>query len=158
MVLHKMPKSGMFLSELFKEFDELMKEEVHLAVEKLQARGFLDVLPNEGLVLTKAGELLKEAVSSIPEGLGNPINPFMFRIVEAIAKVGSFYVKEEKVRILPKQFEEVEKMTGLDHETFINELSLLRLIGILGQNSLHKSGLSLLKAVEEIQKGAIKEV
>ena len=152
MVLHKIPKAGMFLSELFNEFDEVLKEEVHLAVEKLQARGFLDVLPNEGLVLTKAGELIKEAVSSVPEGLSNPVNPFMFRIVEAIAKVGNLYVKEEKVRILPKQFEEVEKMTGLDHDTFLNELSLLRLIGILGQNSLHKSGLALIKAVEEIQK------
>ncbi|AAC06921.1 DUF505 domain-containing protein [Aquifex aeolicus] len=158
MVLHKIPKAGMFLSELFKEFDEVMKEEVHLAVEKLQARGFLDVLPNEGLVLTKAGELIKEAVSSVPEGLGNPVNPFMYRIVEAISKVGNLYVKEEKVRILPKQFEEVEKMTGLDHETFLNELSLLRLIGILGQNSLHKSGLALLKAVEEIQKTPVEEV
>ncbi len=154
MVLHKIPKAGMFLSELFGEFEENMKEEVHLAVEKLQARGFLDVLPNEGLVLTKAGELIKEAVSSIPEGLGNPINPFMFRIVKAISEVGNLYVKEEKVRILPKQFEEVEKRTGLDHETFLNELSLLRLIGILGQNSLHRSGLALLKAVEEIQKEA----
>ncbi|NPA32473.1 MAG: DUF505 domain-containing protein [Aquificae bacterium] len=157
-VLHKIPRAGMFLSELFKEFDEVLKEEVHLAVEKLQARGFLDVLPNEGLVLTRAGELIKEAVSSIPEGLGNPINPFMFRIIEAISKVGNLYVKEEKVRILPKQFEEVERMTGLDHETFLNELALLRLLGIVGQNSLHKSGLSLLKAVEEIQKGAIEEV
>ncbi|NPB06044.1 MAG: DUF505 domain-containing protein [Aquificae bacterium] len=150
-VLHKIPKAGMFLDELYAEFDETMREEVHLAVEKLQARGYLDVLPNDGLVLTRAGELIKEAVSSVPEGLGNPVNPFMFRIIKAIYEVGSLYVKEEKVRILPKQFEEVEKKTGLDHETFVNELALLRLLGILGQNSLHKSGLALLKAVEELE-------
>ncbi len=158
MVLHKIPFAGMFLSELFNEFEDVMKEEVHLAVEKLQARGFLEVLPNEGLVLTKAGRLIKEAVSSVPEGIGNPVNPFMFRIIEAIYRVGNLYVKEEKVRILPKQLEEVEKLTGLDHETFLNELSLLRLMGIVGQNSLHSSGLKLIEAVKDIQKEPLKEL
>ena len=157
MVLRRIPKSGMFLSELFASFDEVLKEEVHLALEKLQARGLLDILPNEGLLLTRAGELMKEATSPIPEGIVNPINPLLYKIVEAIAKVGTLYVKEEKIRVTPKQLKEIRKLTGLDEETFSSEIALLRVAGLLGQNSLLKSGIKLIEAVKEIQREYHKE-
>ena len=148
MVLHKIPAYGMFLDDLYKEFDETLKEEVWYAVNKLEARYILDILPNEGLALTEAGKLLKKALAGVPEGIANPINPVIVRILEALRKVGNLYVKEQRVRILPKNWEEAIRLSGLDKETFEKELAVARLAGYVGKTSLHESALEILKAVE----------
>ena len=152
MVLHKIPEYGMFLDELFKEFDETLKEEVQYAVNKLEARYILDVLPNNGIRLTEAGKLLKKALSGVPEGIANPINPVIVRILQAIKQVGNLYVKEKRVRILPKNWEEAIKLSGLDKETFEKEIAVARLAGFIGRTSIHESGLEVLEAVELMNK------
>ena len=152
MVLHKIPEYGMFLDELFKEFDETLKEEVQYAVNKLEARYILDVLPNNGIRLTEAGKLLKKALSGVPEGIANPINPVIVRILQAIKQVGNLYVKEKRVRILPKNWEEAIKLSGLDKETFEKEIAVARLAGFIGKTSIHESGLEVLEAVELMNK------
>ncbi|WP_457643696.1 DUF505 domain-containing protein [Persephonella sp.] len=152
MVLHKIPEYGMFLDELFKEFDETLKEEVQYAVNKLEARYILDVLPNNGIVLTEPGKLIKKALSGVPEGIANPINPLIVRILQAIKQVGNLYVKERKVRILPRNWEEALKISGLDKETFEKEIAVARLAGFIGRTSIHESGLEILEAVELLNK------
>ncbi|RMD45487.1 MAG: DUF505 domain-containing protein [Aquificota bacterium] len=152
MVLHKIPEYGMFLDDLFKEFDETLKEEVQYAVNKLEARYILDVLPNNGIVLTEPGKLIKRALSGVPEGIANPINPVMVRILQALKEVGNLYVKESRVRILPKNWEEAIKLSGLDKETFEKEIAVARLAGFIGRTSIHESGLEILKAVDLLNK------
>jgi len=152
MVLHKIPEYGMFLDELFGEFDETLKEEVQYAVNKLEARYILDVLPNNGMVLTEPGKLIKKALSGVPEGIANPINPLIVRILQAIKQVGNLYVKEKRVRILPKNWEEALKISGLDKETFEKEIAVARLAGFIGRTSIHESGLEILEAVELLNK------
>jgi len=152
MVLHKIPEYGMFLDELFKEFDETLKEEVQYAVNKLEARYILDVLPNNGLVLTEPGKLIKKALSGVPEGIANPINPLIVRILQAIKQVGNLYIKEKRIRILPKNWEEALKISGLDKETFEREIAVARLAGFIGRTSIHESGLEILEAVELLNK------
>ena len=152
MVLHKIPEYGMFLDELFKEFDETLKEEIQYAVNKLEARYILDVLPNNGIRLTEAGKLLKKALSGVPEGIANPINPVIVRILQAIKQVGNLYVKEKRVRILPKNWEKAIKLSGLDKETFEKEIAVARLAGFIGKTSIHESGLEVLEAVELMNK------
>ncbi|WP_457642304.1 DUF505 domain-containing protein [Persephonella sp.] len=148
MVLHKIPEYGMFLEDLFKEFDETLKEEVQYAVNKLEARYVLDILPNNGLRLTEPGKLIKKALSGVPEGIANPINPAIVRILQAIKEVGNLYVKEKKVRVLPKNWEEAIKKSGLDKETFEKEIAVARLAGFIGKTSIHESGLDILEAAE----------
>ena len=148
MVLHKIPEYGMFLEDLFNEFDETFKEEVQYAVNKLEARYILDILPNNGIRLTEAGKLLKKALSGVPEGIANPINPLIVRILQAVKQVGNLYVKEKKVRILPKNWEEAVKISGLDKDTFEKEIAVARLAGFIGKTSIHESGLEILEAVE----------
>lgn len=152
MVLHKIPEYGMFLNEVFKEFDETFKEEVQYAINKLEARAILDVLPNEGIVLTEAGKLIKKALSGVPEGVANPINPVMVRILKAIKEVGNLYVKERKVRILPKNIKEAIKISGLDEDTFEKEIAIARVAGYIGKTSLHESALDILEAIELINR------
>lgn len=148
MVLHKIPEYGLFLDELFKMFDETLKEEIQYGVNKLEARGILDVLPNNGIVLTEAGKLIKRALSGVPEGIAHPLNPIMVRILVAIKQVGNLYEKEQKVRILPKNWQEAIKISGLDPETFNNEVHLARIAGYIGKTSITEAGLDILKALE----------
>ncbi|NPA12472.1 MAG: DUF505 domain-containing protein [Aquificae bacterium] len=152
MVLHKLPERGMFIQDVFKQFDETLKEEVQYALNKLEARGIVDVLPNDGLVLTEAGKLIKKALSGVPEGIANPINPLIVRILQAIKEVGNLYIKEKRVRILPKNWEEAIRLSGLDKETFEKEIAVARLAGFIGKTSIHESGLEILEAVELLNK------
>ena len=148
MVLHKLPETGYFLEDIYNEFDETLKEEVQYAINKLEARYYLDVLPNEAIVLTEPGKLIKKALSGTPEGIAHPINPVIVRILQALKEVGNLYVKEEKVRILPKNWEEAIKLSGLDKETFEKEIAIARLANLIGKSSINEGGLLVLKAAE----------
>ncbi len=152
MVLKNIPEKGMFLYELFNQFDETLKEEVQYAVNKLEARYILDVLPNDAIVLTDAGKLIKRALSGTPEGIANPINPLIVRILQAIKEAGNLYIKERKVRILPKNWEKAIKISKLDPETFNKELAVMRLAGFIGKTSITEAGMDILEAVELINK------
>ena len=152
MVLKKIPEKGMFLDELFNEFDETLKEEVQYAVNKLEARYVLDVLPNEAIMLTEPGKLIKRALAGTPEGIANPINPIIVRILQAIKEAGNLYVKERKVRILPKNWEKAIRISGIDPETFNKELAVMRLAGFIGKTSITEAGMDILEAVELLNK------
>jgi hypothetical protein len=147
-VLHKIPAKGFFLKDVYAQFDETWKEEVTYALNKLEARGYLNILQNEAVVLTEVGQLIKEALAGVPEGVAQPLTPIAVRILEALRKVGNLYVKEERVRILPKNIEEALRLTGLDKETFDKELVVLRVAGLVGKTSINKAGLQVLKALE----------
>ncbi|HID79115.1 MAG TPA: DUF505 domain-containing protein [Aquifex aeolicus] len=147
-VLHKIPSKGFFVEDVYAQFDENWKEEVTYALNKLEARGFLNILQNNAVVLTPAGELIKEALAGVPEGVAQPLTPTAVRVLEALRKVGNLYVKEEKVRILPKNIEQALKLSGLDKETFEKELVVLRVSGLIGRTSVNKAGLQVLKALE----------
>ncbi len=152
MVLHKLPESGYFLEDIFNEFDETLKEEVQYAINKLEARFYLDVLPNDGIVLTEPGKLIKKALSGTPEGVAHPTNPLVVRILQALKQVGNLYVKEQKVRILPKNWEEAIKISGLDPETFKKEIEVARMAGLIGKSSINEAGLMILEAAELLNK------
>ncbi|MDM7273505.1 DUF505 domain-containing protein [Sulfurihydrogenibium azorense] len=152
MVVHRIPEQGMFLGDLFKEFDETLKEEVEYALNKLEARGIINILPNESIEFTSAGSLIKRALAGVPEGIEFPINPVMVKVLQAIREVGNLYVKESKVRILPKNWKEAIKISNLDPETFGKELEVARIAGFIGKTSLHESGLQVLEAAELLSK------
>ncbi len=149
-ILHKVPERGFLVDDVYSQFDETLKEEVEFGLNKLEARGFLDILPNNAVVLTEAGKLIKKATSGVPEGIGNPVNPLIVRILEALSKVGNLYVKESRVRILPKNWEEAIRISGLDKETFEKEIEVARMANFIGKSSINEAGLMILKAYELI--------
>ena len=152
MVIHKTPEQGMFIEDLYREFDETLKEEIEYALNKLEAKGIINILPNNGIEFTPAGSLIKKALAGVPEGIEFPINPVMVRVLQAIKEVGNLYVKESKVRILPKNWKEAIKASNLDPETFEKELEVARVAGFIGKTSLHESGLQILEAAELLNK------
>jgi len=152
MVLKAIPEKGLFLEDLYNKFDETLREEIEYAVNKLEARYVLDVLPNEALMLTEPGKLIKKALAGVPEGIGNPVNPIIVRILQAIKEVGNLYIKEKRIRILPRNWEQAIRLSGLDPETFNKELTVMRLAGFIGKTSVTEAGMEILEAAELINK------
>ncbi len=149
-VLHKIPERGFFVKDVYEQFDETWKEEVEYALNKLEARGYIDILQNEAIILTEPGKLIKRALSGTPEGFGNPITPLAVRVLEALRKVGTLYEKERKIRVLPKNFKEAMKLSGLDPESFERELVILRASNLIGKSSINEAGLLILEALEKL--------
>ncbi|WP_297447068.1 DUF505 domain-containing protein [Desulfurobacterium sp.] len=149
-VLHKIPDNGFFVDDLYEYFDETWHEEIEYAVNKLEARGYIDILPNRAIVLTEVGRLIKRALAGTPEGFANPITPLGVRVLDALRKVGTLYVKEQKIRVLPKNLKEAIKLSGLDERTFGEELLILKKANLVGKNSINEAGLLILEAFDRL--------
>ncbi len=106
------------------------------------------------MVETSAGELLDRALAGVPEGFGNPVNPVLFRVVEALCQVGTLYVKEQRVRILPRNVEEAIRRSGLPPQVFENALEAARVAGYVGRTSVNEAGLLLLEVGRLMNPGA----
>jgi len=80
-VFKKIPSQGMTVDELLAEArDEAEKHDMEMALNLLEARGFIEILPDGNIVETEAGELMDKAMSGVPAGFGAPINPVMYRV------------------------------------------------------------------------------
>jgi hypothetical protein len=147
-VLHKIPATGFFVEDVYAAFDETLREEVTYGLNKLEARGIIELLPNDAVILTEAGALIKRALSGTPESFGNALNPLVVRVLDALHRVGNLYVKEQKVRILPKNIKKAIEISGLDPETFDKALTVARNARFIGHTSINEAGLDILEAYE----------
>jgi uncharacterized protein len=98
-------------------------------------------------VRAKLGDRLAKAVVGALE-LAYPVTPAIVRLLLAVRQVGeSLYVKEEKVRTPPKQWEEVERLTGLGPQEFQETVQLARLGNYLGKANLTEAGKEVLEVL-----------
>ncbi len=153
LVFQTIPESGMTVDEVYEILQKRGEEpeRIRWALEKLEARHLIEILPDGNVVETEAGKLLDRALSGVPQGFGNPVNPLMVRVLSALREVGTLYVKERKVRVLPRNIKEAWKRSGLSKEAFDDALKAARVSGFVGKNSVTTAGLLVLEATEAMQ-------
>ena len=149
-VLATIPARGISTEELFALVGEGKRRRFKWALEKLEARHLINLLPDGNIMETEAGELLDRAVSGVPKNFGHPINPLIYRVLKALAEVGTLFVKEKRIRILPKNIKEALKKSGLPKEVFDEVLKAARHAGFVGKNTITEAGYLVLQAVEKM--------
>ena len=154
LVFRAIPERGMTVPELVEALKKEAGSEARVlwALNKLEARRLVEVLPDGNIVETEAGVLLDKALAGVPVGAGFPVTPLLVRVLQALKEVGTLYVKERRVRILPRNLAEAQKRSGLSGEAFADALEMARALGYVGQNSLNEAGLALLEAVEAMNR------
>ena len=143
--------TGIYLDDLMTYLKDYSKEEVIQLLEKLDARGMVNFFPNDMIMLTEPGKKVKHATSGISGDIKYPVTPFVIDVLRALLQVGSLYVKERKVRILPDNWKKALKLLKMDMDTFENTLTLLRRAGYIGKDAVNENGLLLIEASEMLE-------
>ena len=151
-VLSKISEENpLYIGEYMKG-DEEERVRIRKAIELLDAKGFVEILPTGIVVLTEAGVYMKRALAGVTSGFGNPVTPHLIRVLKAIREVGTLYEREKKIRVRPDRWKKVEKLSGLDPETFSDVLRVARMAKFIGTNTLTQAGYYLLMALDELNK------
>lgn len=150
-ILRRIPGRGATVEEIHAALDgSFGAERVRWALEKLEARGLVDVQVDGTVVETEVGAMLDRALSGVPPGVAVPVDPLVVRVLAALRQVGTLHVKERKVRIEPEAWREAKRLSGLSGEAFENALERLRAAGLVGRSGINEAGLLVLEAAERL--------
>ncbi len=116
-----------------------ISEDILVALDKLESRGYVKTTPIGYITLTDTGKLLKEILIGVENGIATPISPALVKVLKAIKELRTDDIRE------------IVNYTKLDVETVKKMIILARRAKYLGRGfSLTSSGEKLLDILKKI--------
>ncbi len=150
-ILRKIPyTTGVYLEDLRQWLPQFEEEQLIQLLEKLDARGMIHLYPNDMVKLTPVGRLVKQATAGLAGRFKYPVTPDIIEVLRKLKEVGTLYVKERKVRILPENWKQALKKLEMDEATFQDTLEMLHHARYISKTGITEAGLLLLEADEQM--------
>ncbi len=146
LILKRLPETKSVDKKLIIDSFKRYAEDIVIALDKLETRGYIKTTPVGYIVITEIGEMIKRAIMGVEKGIATPINPPLITVLKAVKELGT----DDVAKLVNK--------TKLDIDTVKTALILARKAKYLGKGySLTDSGKLLLEIVEKIEKEAENE-
>ncbi len=139
-IIRAIPSKGAFINEI--EGFEGREERLKIALDKLESKGFVDILPNDYVTLTDLGRLAQIALLEVPIAeLAFPINPIVVRVLQAALEA------EDGIEDIAT----IMKLTRLPEETIKKAIIVIKRAGYRGKTGITDKGKALLQMLEAIE-------
>ncbi len=160
LILQKVPSKGIKLSELTRWLiDEGINEElIKYAVSECESKGYVEVLPNDYVILTEVGLLMKEVITSAvtKELIQSEISitPTLYNVLYTIernlselkkvwAKGDGRKLVNEEARVI---YNNLKNIASITLDEVVKAVVQLRGYGLLGRAGITGAGRKLLEA------------
>ncbi len=139
-VLKRIPET-----EAVQKDNVVHSEEEHIALQKLEEKGLVKVLPFNVIILTPAGQLMKSALIGISSGIAAPVTPGLVKLLRALNNKDN------------ADLNRIVRETGLDIEDIKKYMTIARAAKFLGKTGLTELGKQLLAAIDKlVEEGFLK--
>jgi len=160
-IVHKVPAKGMRIDELARSVAHTLNTDesgVIKAISEAESKGLVDVLPNDVVILTLLGKVIKDVISmaSTDELLKSRISitPTHYNVLliikENIGNLKKLYAQKDMKTLINEEvkiiYNNIKKVTSISLEEIKKTLQHLRAYGLLGRTSITEAGELLLKA------------
>ncbi len=139
LIIKRMPTNKSVKREQLAYSFRNVSEDILIALDKLESRGYIKTTPIGYVTLTETGKLIKEILIGVENGIATPINPALIKVLKAIKELRTDDIRD------------IVNYTKLDVETVKKMIILARRAKYIGRGfSLTSSGEKLLGIVEKI--------
>ncbi len=145
-LMRYIPKHGKTVKDLIENSSEETK--VKDTLDMLEANGFIEILPDENIILTEAGVHMQHALLAVPSGFSTPLTPDMCRVLLSLFGVAVAYESEKKMRIPGKSMKDAIRISGLSDKAFSDAFMACKQAGYTGTNMITEAGISVIRACE----------
>jgi len=160
-IVHKVPAKGMRIDELARSVAHALNTDeggVIKAISEAESKGLVDVLPNDVVILTSLGKVIKDVISmaSTDELLKSRISitPTHYNVLliikENIGTLKKLYAQKDVKTLINEEvkiiYNNIKKVTSISLEEIKKTLQQLRAYGLLGRTGITEAGELLLKA------------
>lgn len=136
MVLQRIPEGRSVERRLLEDAVKAAGGDPVEAIDRLEARGLIETLPDGRIRLTYPGRLVKTALIGVPSGVAVPISPVIVRVIKAVNDYGI----EDLATLVGK--------TRLSLDTVKEALTIARAAKFIGRGGgLTAAGKALLEAL-----------
>lgn len=143
-ILHLIPyEKGIHLEKIV-AISQKREEEVWYCLERLDAQGLIDILPDNVFTLSDIGRYMKRAFRAVPPGTKNVLTPELSLILLTLWELSD---EDEDIPVM-KNLKKLEKTIGLSKEIIQREILIGKRNRFLTDKKILEPGKVLLDALQ----------